>query len=102
MVENGDGAAMLLVTRGGGGTFSARFLCGAAFYEFSGARDADVSARLAEAIGRDRGAAVRSLRRDVKMNHARATTLCAPEDGTGMMLTRRVIGLIMLLASGSA
>jgi hypothetical protein len=43
---------------------SARFLCGAAFYEFSGARDPEVSGRLEHAIARDRGAGVKSLRRD--------------------------------------
>jgi protein-L-isoaspartate(D-aspartate) O-methyltransferase len=48
---------MLLIISVGGGRFSARFLCGAAFYEFAGARDAYVSDRLAEAMGRDRGAA---------------------------------------------
>ena len=36
----------------------------AAFYEFSGARDPEVSGRLEQAIARDRGAGVKSLRRD--------------------------------------
>ena len=33
---------MLLITRLEDDEFSARFLCGASFYEFSGARDPDV------------------------------------------------------------
>jgi hypothetical protein len=43
---------MLLVTRFIGDEFGARFLCGAAFYEFSGARDPEVSGRLEQAIAR--------------------------------------------------
>jgi hypothetical protein len=63
LVACGSGC-MLLVTRFNGDEFSARFLCGAAFYEFSGARDPEVSGRLEQAIARDRGAGVKSLRRD--------------------------------------
>jgi hypothetical protein len=55
LVACGSGG-MLLVTRFDGDEFSARFLCGAAFYEFSGARDPEVSGRLEQAIARDRGA----------------------------------------------
>ena len=63
LVACGSGG-MLLATRFNGDEFSARFLCGAAFYEFSGARDPEVSGRLEQAIARDRGAGVKSLRRD--------------------------------------
>ena len=62
-VTRGPGG-MLLVTRRDGNEFSAQFLCQAAFYEFSGARDPDVSSRLAQALMGDRGAGVKSLRRD--------------------------------------
>ena len=55
---------MLLITRVGGDEFAARFLCGASFYEFEGARDADVSKRLGDAFAGDRGVGVKSLRRD--------------------------------------
>ncbi len=58
LVGCGSGG-ILLVTRFNGDEFSARFLCGAAFYEFSGARDPEVSGRLERAIARDRGAGVR-------------------------------------------
>jgi hypothetical protein len=63
LVACGSGG-MLLVARFNGDEFSARFLCGVAFYEFSGARDPEVSGRLEQAIARDRGAGVKSLRRD--------------------------------------
>ena len=62
-VTRGPGG-MLLVTRCNSDEFSAQFLCPAAFYEFSGARDADISTRLAQALTRDRGGGVKSLRRD--------------------------------------
>jgi protein-L-isoaspartate(D-aspartate) O-methyltransferase len=62
-VTRGPGG-MLLITRLKDDKFSARFLCGAAFYEFSGARDPDVSGRLAQAFARDGGVGVKSLRRD--------------------------------------
>ena len=55
---------MLLVTRQTEDNLAARFLSGAAFFEFSGARDPDVSGLLARALNGDRGAGVRSLRRD--------------------------------------
>ncbi len=56
--------AMLLITRHAQSSFAARFLIGAAFIDFSGARDPETSRRLAAALGADRGASVRSLRRD--------------------------------------
>jgi protein-L-isoaspartate(D-aspartate) O-methyltransferase len=62
-VTDGPGG-MLLVTRIDSDQFTARFLCGASFYEFTGARDPEVSRRLAQAFARDRGAGVKSLRRD--------------------------------------
>lgn len=55
---------MLLVTRLRADKFSARFLCRVLFYEFAGARDDEVSKRLAEALAHDRGAGVKSLRSD--------------------------------------
>jgi protein-L-isoaspartate(D-aspartate) O-methyltransferase len=62
-VTRGPGG-MLLITRLDGDEFAARFICGASFYDFSDARDADVSKRLEQAIARDRGGGVKSLRRD--------------------------------------
>ena len=64
MTATRGSGGMLLVTRLEHDAFSARFLCGASFYEFSGARDPDVSGRLEQAIARDRGVGVQSLRRD--------------------------------------
>ena len=55
---------MLLVTRGTGDGFAAQFLCRAGFIDFQGARDPATSHRLAAALRRDLGAAVKSLRRD--------------------------------------
>lgn len=55
---------MLLVTRCGAGGYAAEFLCGAAFIPFVGARDGRFDHPLAGALMRDRGASVRSLRRD--------------------------------------
>jgi protein-L-isoaspartate(D-aspartate) O-methyltransferase len=62
-VTRGPGG-MLLITRLDRDEFEARFACGASFYEFSGARDTDVSGRLEQAFVRDRGIGVKSLRRD--------------------------------------
>jgi protein-L-isoaspartate(D-aspartate) O-methyltransferase len=62
-VTRGPGG-MLLITRLDGDEFAARFICRASFYEFSGARDADVSRRLEQAIASDQGVGVKSLRRD--------------------------------------
>jgi protein-L-isoaspartate(D-aspartate) O-methyltransferase len=61
--RDGPGA-ILLVTRGTEDGFAARFLCSAGFIDFQGARDPAISRRLAAALRRDRGAAVKSLRRD--------------------------------------
>ncbi len=66
MTSNEGPGGMLLVTRQGSAAaaYAARFLSYAAFIDFSGARDPEVSPRLAAALTRDRGgAAVRSLRR---------------------------------------
>ncbi len=66
MTSNEGPGGMLLVTRQGSAAaaYAARFLSCAAFIDFSGARDPEVSPRLAAALTRDRGgAAVRSLRR---------------------------------------
>lgn len=62
-VRDGPGA-MLLVTRGLQDGFAARFLCRAGFIDFQGARDPAISRRLTAAFARDRGATVKSLRRD--------------------------------------
>jgi protein-L-isoaspartate(D-aspartate) O-methyltransferase len=75
---------MLLVKRGREHDFSARFLCPVEFYPFSGARDPLVSARLAAALGHDRGAGVRSLRCDA---HEEAETCWL--HGRGWCLSRR-------------
>ena len=61
--RDGPGA-MLLVMRGTEDGFAARFLCSAGFIDFQGARDPVISRQLAAALRRDRGAAVKSLRRD--------------------------------------
>jgi protein-L-isoaspartate(D-aspartate) O-methyltransferase len=84
-VTRGPGG-MLLVTRHDGGEFGAQFLCAAAFYEFSGARDADVSSRLEQALTRDRGTGVKSLRRDP---HPEEETCWL--HGDGWCLSRREI-----------
>ncbi len=55
---------MLLATRRVPDDFEARFLCTVGFYEFAGARDAEVGSRLEQAFARDRGAGVRSVRTD--------------------------------------
>ena len=56
--------AMLLVTLRKEDGFAARFLCRAGFIDFQGARNPAISRRLAAALRRDQGAAVKSLRRD--------------------------------------
>lgn len=66
------------------GEFSAQFLCAAAFYEFSGARDPDVGSRLEQALTRDRGTGVKSLSRD---SHPEEET-CRLH-GDGWCLSRR-------------
>ncbi|WP_158816757.1 protein-L-isoaspartate O-methyltransferase [Methylocapsa sp. S129] len=55
---------MLLVTRRTQNAFAAHFLCDVGFIDFQGARDPEASRRLAEALKRDRGESVMSLRRD--------------------------------------
>lgn len=55
---------MLLVRREAEEKFSARFVREVGFVEFQGARDSETSRRLGSALARDRGHAVRSLRRD--------------------------------------
>jgi protein-L-isoaspartate(D-aspartate) O-methyltransferase len=76
---------MLLVTREPEEGFAARFLCQAGFIDFSGARDADISHRLAAAFARDWGHAVQSLRRD---HHAKDRTCWL--HGDGWCLSRRL------------
>ena len=55
---------VLLVTLRKEDGFAARFLCRAGFIDFQGARNPAISRRLAAALRRDQGAAVKSLRRD--------------------------------------
>ena len=76
---------MLLVTREVEDGFSARFLCQVGFIDFSGARDPDIDRRLAAALARDSGRAVRSLRRDY---HARDRTCWLHSEG--WCLSRRL------------
>jgi protein-L-isoaspartate(D-aspartate) O-methyltransferase len=63
MTTEGQWGGMLLVTRQGANCYAARFLCPAGFIEFDGARDAAMARQLEDALGRDRGIAVKSLRR---------------------------------------
>jgi protein-L-isoaspartate(D-aspartate) O-methyltransferase len=62
--DQGSGA-MAYVTRKGEDMFDAQLMYGALFIPFSGARDSAVSDRLADALNRDKGAGVKSLRCDV-------------------------------------
>ncbi len=64
MTATNAGGGMLLVKRRGIDKFEARFLCPVWFYEFAGARDVNVSDRLARAFAQDRGLEVRSVRTD--------------------------------------
>jgi len=64
MTTEGQWGVMLLVTRQSVDAYAARFLCPAGFIEFSGARDPEISRRLAAAFERDRGIPVKSLRRE--------------------------------------
>lgn len=82
--REGPGAA-LLVTRGPKDEFAARFVCRAGFIPFEGARDPEVSRRLATALRQDLGAAVKSLRRD---SHAEADTCWLHSEG--WCLSRRI------------
>jgi protein-L-isoaspartate(D-aspartate) O-methyltransferase len=61
--DTGSGA-MAHLTRTSAQSFAARLMFGAQFIPFSGARDRDVSRQLAQALSRDQGAGVRSLRCD--------------------------------------
>ena len=72
------GGGMLLVKRRTADQFDARFLCPVWFYEFAGARDAEVSDRLAQAFAQDRGAGVKSLRTD---QHGEEATCWLHGDG---------------------
>jgi protein-L-isoaspartate(D-aspartate) O-methyltransferase len=63
-VTNGPGI-MTLLTRKSGEIFAAQFLCGVAFIDFSGARNPEMNSRLSQALRRDQGAPVKSLRCDV-------------------------------------
>jgi protein-L-isoaspartate(D-aspartate) O-methyltransferase len=83
MTANQRGA-MLLVTREAERRFAASFLRPVGFIDFSGARDPDVSCRLAAAFARDSGRTVRSLRRD---DHAKGRTCWL--HGKGWCLSRR-------------
>ncbi len=75
---------MLLATRRAPHDFEARFLCPVGFYEFAGARDAEVGGRLERAFARDRGAGVRSVRTD---RHTENETCWL--HGDGWRLSRR-------------
>jgi protein-L-isoaspartate(D-aspartate) O-methyltransferase len=61
--DKGTGA-MAYLTRRSAKNFEARFMFGAQFIPFGGARDREVSRQLAQALNRDQGAGVRSLRCD--------------------------------------
>jgi protein-L-isoaspartate(D-aspartate) O-methyltransferase len=84
-LRDGPGA-MLSVKRCTEDGFAARFLCGAGFIDFQGARDPATSRRLAAALRRDRGTAVKSLRRDI---HRKDETCWL--HGEGWCLSRRAI-----------
>ena len=85
MTTRRDGpGAMLLVTRRPEHGFAARFLCRAGFIDFRGARDPAISRRLAAALRRDQGTAVKSLLRD---NHREDETCWL--HGEGWCLSRR-------------
>jgi protein-L-isoaspartate(D-aspartate) O-methyltransferase len=77
---------MLLVKRRSCVEFEARFLCPVWFYEFAGARDAEVSDRLARAFDGDRGVGVKSVRTD---RHAEDETCWL--HGEGWCLSRREV-----------
>jgi protein-L-isoaspartate(D-aspartate) O-methyltransferase len=63
MTTEDQWGGMLLVTRQLANNYAARFLCPVGFIEFIGARDPDIGRQLQDAFGRDRGLAVKSLRR---------------------------------------
>ena len=84
-LRDGPGA-MLLVKRCTEDGLAARFLCRAGFIDFQGARDPTTSRRLAAALRRDRGTAVKSVRRDI---HRKDETCWL--HGEGWCLSRRAI-----------
>jgi protein-L-isoaspartate(D-aspartate) O-methyltransferase len=84
MTVTNAGGGMLLVKRRRPDEFDARFLCPVSFYEFAGARDANVSDRLAQAFAQDRGAGVKSVRTD---QHTEEPTCWL--HGDGWCLSRR-------------
>ena len=84
MTVTNAGGGMLLVKRRRPDEFDARFLCPVSFYEFAGARDANVSDRLAQAFAQDRGAGVKSVRTD---QHTQEPTCWL--HGDGWCLSRR-------------
>ena len=63
MTTDNQWGGMLRVTRHGTNSYAARFLCPAAYIEFSGARDPVIARQLEDAFAHDRGAAVKSLQR---------------------------------------
>jgi protein-L-isoaspartate(D-aspartate) O-methyltransferase len=88
MTSAGRGpGAMLLITRRVEGQYAARFLCWVGFIDFQGARQENMSRRIAAALKRDRGLPVQSLRRDV---HMRGDTCWL--HGKGWCLSRLSIG----------
>jgi protein-L-isoaspartate(D-aspartate) O-methyltransferase len=84
-LRDGPGAILLVKRRMDDG-LAARFLCQAGFIDFQGARSAAISRRLAAALSRDRGTAVKSLRRDT---HGKDETCWL--HGEGWCLSRREI-----------
>ncbi len=86
MTVTNAGGGMLLVKRRGPDEFDARFLCPVWFYEFAGARDTEVSDRLAKAFAQDRGVGVKSVRTD---RHAEGPSCWL--HGDGWCLSRREV-----------
>jgi protein-L-isoaspartate(D-aspartate) O-methyltransferase len=82
----GPGAAML-VTRGHGDQFAARFVGQVGFIDFQGARNSGTARQLTAALRRDRGIAVKSLRRD---QHEKSQTCWL--HGRGWCLSRLSTG----------
>ena len=64
LTATAGGGAMALLTRESSQCFAARLDFGVYFIGFSGARDPEVSTQLAEALKRDKGSGVQSLRCD--------------------------------------
>lgn len=74
LTPNQGAGAMLLVTRGEGDDFAARFVCGAMFIPCVGARDEDTAKNLVAAFARGDMARVQSLRRGAEPDE---TSWCA-------------------------